>query len=238
MNFQIIFYKNLVRMFDPVSSTSSSQIARKGTCKILKIILFFDICCLITSSILLLFSSLGSSVNITLRKQLLLQVSTVFGTYGLISGICTCLACHGIRACRRFFLLPYLTFLPIVLIIMIFYLIVSFLMTTITEASLLLLITSIFILFIWLRLLKHWFTMAKHLANDNHLKQQEVESQALATAINILHLSSGQEEQKSRVRRDSPPKYETVELNLTAPPDYDISATASKMFVHQYESEK
>ena len=122
-----------------------------------------------------------------------------------------------------------------VLITLLIYLVWSFLLMGITEAIVLPMITSIVVMFIWLRLLKQWFAMAKPLVNDNLTNQQEVETQALAlaTAFAILHLSPGQAEQDVGTRRDSPPKYETLEVNLTAPPDYEEAVGASQEFVYQ-----
>jgi len=218
-------------MVETVSSLSSQRL-QKSAGKILQVLLFFDVFCIITSSILLLFSTLSSSVNIHLNKRLLLQVSTVFGIYGLISFICNCLANYGIRKWRRFFLLPYLTFLPTVLVLLLIYLIGSSFMCGITEAIVLPLATSIVIMFIWLKLLKQWFAMAEPLDNVISPTQQEVESQALAlaTAIAILNLSPGQTEQDAAdTRRDSPPpKYETLEVDMTAPPEYEEAVAASQ----------
>ena len=60
------------------------------------------------------------------------------------------------------------------------------------------------------------------LAMINPPAQEAVESQslALATAIAFLNLSSGPDPAVGSAR-DLPPKYETLEADLTAPPEYD-----------------
>eukprot|EP00092_Neocalanus_flemingeri_P040765 GFUD01044381.1.p1 GENE.GFUD01044381.1~~GFUD01044381.1.p1 ORF type:complete len:233 (+),score=48.38 GFUD01044381.1:59-757(+) len=212
-------------MADSVLSASPQLSLRiqQRTCKILQVLLFCDVFSLtISSTILLILSSF--SIDLPLDRKLLLKVCTLLGSYGSISFVCNILASYGVRAWRRFFLLPYLIFLPMVLTIMIVYMVrLLFIMYGTCEAILPIIFSTV-IVWIWLKLLKQWCAMSKPrmAAAPTESDQQDVESQALAlaTAFAFLQLSpdAGQD---AVTTRDLPPDYETLEVDLTAPPEYD-----------------
>eukprot|EP00092_Neocalanus_flemingeri_P037770 GFUD01041118.1.p1 GENE.GFUD01041118.1~~GFUD01041118.1.p1 ORF type:complete len:227 (-),score=59.14 GFUD01041118.1:88-768(-) len=212
-------------MADMTVSTTFQRRVQRRSCRILQVLLFCDIFCLITSAILFFLSSL--SKDPPLNRSLLLQVSGLLGSYGSISAFCNCFASYGIRAWRRFFLFPYLTFYPMVLTMLLIYLVRLFYNYGIINAVVVIniglpLITSIIMVYVWLKLLKQWFTMSRPLAIISPPNQQDIESQtlALARAFAILHLSSGTD-QDPEATRDLPPKYETLEVDMTAPPEYE-----------------
>eukprot|EP00092_Neocalanus_flemingeri_P040763 GFUD01044379.1.p1 GENE.GFUD01044379.1~~GFUD01044379.1.p1 ORF type:complete len:237 (-),score=34.54 GFUD01044379.1:110-820(-) len=205
--------------------TTSSQLSpriQRRTCKILQVVLVFDVFCLLTCAILLVSSCF--STDLPLDRRLQLKVGTLLGSYGLISVVCNVLASYGVRAWRRFFLLPYLIFLPMVLTIMLVYMArLLFITFGINEAILLPIISSTVMVYIWLKLLKQWFAMSKPMmATTTEFNQQDVESEALAlaTAFALLHLSPdvGQD---TVTTGDLPPSYETLEVDMSAPPEYD-----------------
>merc|ERR1719186_64684 len=110
-----------------------------------------------------------------------------------------------------------------VLAMLLTYLVRVVLMTGISEATVLPLFTTIVMVYVWLKLLKQWLVMSKPLlAMTNPPTHEAVESRALAlaTAIAFLNLSSGPDPAVGSAR-DLPPKYETLEADLTAPPGYD-----------------
>eukprot|EP00092_Neocalanus_flemingeri_P018376 GFUD01019887.1.p1 GENE.GFUD01019887.1~~GFUD01019887.1.p1 ORF type:complete len:240 (-),score=43.07 GFUD01019887.1:68-787(-) len=214
-------------MADSAVSTfcASSQLSlriQRRTCKILQVVLVFDVFCLLTSATLLISSCF--STDLPLDRRLLLKVGTLLGSYSSISVVCNVLASYGVRAWRRFFLLPYLIFLPMVLTIMLVYMArLLFITFGINEAILLPIISSTVMVYIWLKLLKQWFAMSKPMmATTPEFNQQDVEPEALAlaTAFALLHLSPdlGQD---TVTTRDLPPSYETLEVDMSAPPEYD-----------------
>ena len=148
-----------------------------------------------------------------------MQLCGVLFSYGSVSVICNRLASYSIRSWRRSFLLPYLTFLPMVLTMSLIYLVRLIFMSGISEALLPPLIASTVIVYIWLKIFKQWFSMSKTIAMIN---QHEVESRAmaLAAAFAILHMSPV-ELQDAMTSQDLPPSYETLEVDMTSPPGYD-----------------
>eukprot|EP00092_Neocalanus_flemingeri_P108772 GFUD01139704.1.p1 GENE.GFUD01139704.1~~GFUD01139704.1.p1 ORF type:complete len:211 (+),score=29.44 GFUD01139704.1:40-672(+) len=192
----------MTTMADSAVSTfcASSQLSlriQQRTCKILHVVLVFDVFCLLTSATLLIGSCFRT--DLFLDRRLLLKVGTLLGSYSSVSVVCNVMASYGVRAWRRFFLLPYLIFLPMVLTIM------------------------LHLVYIWLKLLKQWFAMSKPMmATTPEFNQQDVEPEALtlATVFALLHLSPdvGQD---TVTTRDLPPSYETLEIDMSAPPEYD-----------------
>eukprot|EP00092_Neocalanus_flemingeri_P103543 GFUD01132527.1.p1 GENE.GFUD01132527.1~~GFUD01132527.1.p1 ORF type:complete len:244 (-),score=55.15 GFUD01132527.1:46-777(-) len=231
-------------MADLTVSTTFQQRVQRRTFRILQLLLFCDIFCLITSGILFFLSSL--SKDPPLNRSLLLQVSGFVGSYGSISAFCNCFASYGIRTWRRSFLLPYLTFFPMVLTILLIYLVSLFYKSGIITGTVLInfvlpLLTSILMVYIWLKLLKQWFTMSRPLAVISLPSQQDVESQtlALARAFAFLHLSPGPGiDQDVGSTRDLPPKYETLEVDMTAPPEYEEAVEGGELFSQPVSEDK
>ena len=209
-------------MSDTTVPTNYSKRIQQTTFKNLQVLRFFDILCLIISTILIFLSNFIK--DLTLNRSLLMQIGGVVGVFGSISAICNCFTNYGIKAWRRCFLLPSLTFLLVVLVMLLMYLVRLFIMSGISEALVLPLFTGMVMVYIWLKLLKQWFFMSKPLPMISPPTQEDIDAQALAwamaTGIAYLNLSLGQVHVADSAT-DLPPKYETLEADLTAPPGYD-----------------
>ena len=152
----------------PSPELSPQQRIQQTTSRILQVLIFCDIFFLITSTILFFLASV--SRDPPFNRSLLLNVSAVIGFYGSLSAICNCLASYGIKRWRRFFLLPYLAFIPMVMALLFIILFRLVFTNGISETLALPLVTCVVLAYIWLKLLKQWSTMSKPLVI---LPQQE-----------------------------------------------------------------
>jgi len=200
------------------------------TRRVLLIIVTFDIFCLICSVILFLMAVLGLISKGQLqdppfKRKYLIYVCAVIGGYGSLSIICNCMASFGIKKRRRCFLLPYLTFIPMVVSLLFITLITVLCSKGVNEFLALPVVVCLILSYVWVKLLKQWSIMSQTAA-DNQIENIDIDSE-LASVLAILDLSQRHLSQRQvgevlggGVQNDPPPRYESLEGD-SCPPCYE-----------------
>ena len=201
---------------------------QKRTFRILLVLTTFDIFFLVTSAIIFCTSFIHK--DLPFNRKLLLNISAVVGSYGSISSICNCLATFDNKKGRLCFLLPYLAFLPMVILLLFIILVTVVFSQGFIETLLLSAVMFLVLAYIWLKLLKQWSTMSKSLLTVS--QQQNIEGQ-LAAAQVIFEQSQGEVGQANGgFSRDPPPKYGSLETVGTQcpPPCYEEAVKYEEEF--------
>ena len=179
------------------------------------VLIIFDVFLLSTSAIICLITFIYRDP--TFNTKLLLNVSAVAGSYGFISAICNCVATIGIKKGRRCFLLPFLTFLPMVMSLLFIILVTIVFTKGVDEVLALPIVICLVLAYIWLKLLKQWSIMSQLQVT---VRQQENIESELAAVLAILELSPGGGG-GGGLGRDPPPDYESLEEDKCPPPSYE-----------------
>jgi len=204
------------------------------TRRVLIIIVTFDIFCLICSVILFLTAVLGLISKGQLqqdpkfKRKHLIYVCVVLGGYGLLSVFCNCLASFGIKKRRRYFLVPYLVFIPMVLSLLFIILITVLCTKGVNEFLAVPVVICLVLSYVWVKLLKQWSIMSQ-IPTDNQQENIDIDRE-LASVLAILDLSQRQAiinlsqgnagETIGGVYNDPPPRYESLEVE-NCPPCYE-----------------
>merc|ERR1711915_18490 len=124
-------------------------------------------------------------------KEDILPVSIIMCIYGFISTICDCLAMHGIKNCKRLFLLPYMIFIPIVILAIIAGMARFIQKEGLTSFLVMPGVAAITLIYIWVELMKQWSNMV------TSISQEDTNSTEL------------------------PPEYDSIKHYLEEPPCYE-----------------
>jgi len=199
--------------------------------RVLFIILSFDIFCLISSVILFLTAVLGliskgQTQEPPIKRKDLIYACVVMGGYGLLSVICNCMASFGIKKRRRYFLIPYLVFIPMVLSLLFIILITVLCTKGVNEFLAVPVVICLVLSYVWVKLLKQWSIMSQ-IPTDNQQENIDIDRE-LASVLAILDLSQRQAVIDLSQRNvgeafgnnDPPPQYESLEVQ-TCPPSYE-----------------
>jgi len=200
------------------------------TSRLLFIIVTFDVFCLISSVILFLSAVLGlisedQPQDPPIKRKDLIYTCVVIGGYGSLSVICNCLASFGIKKRRRYFLLPYLVFIPLVLSLLFITLTTVLCTKGVNEFLAVPVVICLVLSYVWVKLLKQWSIMSQ-IPTDNQEENIDIDRE-LASVLAILDLSQRQAaidlSQRNVVEamsNDPPPQYESLEVQ-TCPPSYE-----------------
>jgi len=217
------------------------------TRRVLFIIVTFDIFCLICSVILFLTAVLGlvskgQLQDPPIKRKHLIYACVVIGGYGLLSVICNCLASFGIKKRRRYFLVPYLVFIPMVLSILFIILITSLCTKGVSELLAVPVVICLALSYVWVKLLKQWSLMSQ-IPTDNQQENIDIDRE-LFSVLAVLDLSQRQAvidlsqrnpgETLGGVHDDPPPQYEALEVE-NCPPCYEEAVLKDLVQAqHQY----
>jgi len=214
--------------------STRSSISRSEETSSMKILLS----CLLFLDLFVILSCVSISVGLgTLHpSQLptdfitLVNVAILLGTYGLTSVLCNSLSFYSLRTNNRIFLVPYLIFLPLVLVTIVIFIVKSILSKGLTPELLFIpMAVGLVISIIWLKIMRHWFVMspeiqvARRVSVDPELVRSYVQSLE-ATPASPPGLASPD-------LSDLPPSYEDLVpeyskcVTETPPPCYEEVVT-------------
>merc|ERR1711970_1032019 len=185
---------------------SNQEAARvlRTTNSLLRCFLFFDICYLI-SGIALITMALTNQLE---NRDKMIMFGGLFGVFASISALCNSLASHGIRAWRRNFLLPWMSFFLVVLVLLIMHMGHSLYFQRAQWRHVFLFFANIAVFSCWRHMQKQFILMALPKPHSVVVDVEAVVREYLSPVTTFSPL------------KDLPPKYEDLE---DFPPQYDES---------------
>jgi hypothetical protein len=190
------------------TQTQGSKILRAST-SLLRCMMFFDLCYLITGMSLITVGLTGSG-NPNRQEQMII-LGGVFGICASISALCNSLAAHGLRSWRRGFLVPWLMYYLVILGILVMYLARMFYFHALNLKQVFLFLSALMLFSCWRHLQKQFLLMA-------YPRPEQVVVDVEAVVRDLIGRSSSPATNAANPK-DLPPKYEEVQEDL--PPMYD-----------------
>lgn len=197
------------------TQSEGSKILRAST-SLLRCMMFFDLCYLITGMSLITVGLTGSGSSN--RQEHMIMLGGVFGIAASISALCNSLAAHGLRSWRRGFLVPWLMYYLMILGILVMYLARLFYFHALNLKQVFLFLSCMMLFSCWRHLQKQFLLMA-------YPKPEQVVVDVEAVVRDLIGRSSPATTHDNA--KDLPPKYEEVaelppQYNpTTMPPQYD-----------------
>jgi len=199
-----------VRSIRELTSTLSTMRAQseggrvlRASCSLIRCMMFFDLCYLITGISLI---TVGLSNN-PANKERMIMLGGLFGVLASLSATCNSLASHGLRVWRRGFLVPWMLYYLVVLSILVLMLARSFYTEHIN-------LRQVFLFLICLTLFSCW----RHIQKQFLLMAYPRPEQVVVDVEAVVRDLFGGSEAVPEPGKDLPPKYEEVE---DLPPVYD-----------------
>jgi len=194
--------------------TEANKIIRVSA-SMIRCMMFFDLCSLITGISLLTVGLTNSSYN----KERMIVLGGAFGIVASISATCNSLAAHGVRSWRRGFLVPWLLFYLVVLCMLVLVLAKSFYYQHLNLRQVFLFLICLMLYSCWRHLQKQFILMAY--PKPAELVVSDVEAVVRELIIQRHDGVVGAEVTNPYVpAKDLPPKYEEV---ADFPPQYDAA---------------
>jgi vacuolar-type H+-ATPase subunit I/STV1 len=194
--------------------------------------------CLLFLDLFVIVSCVSISVSIsTLHPSQLptdfvtmINLAILLGTYGLTSTLCNILAFYALRKNNRVFLVPYLVFLPLVLVTIVIFIVKSILSKGLTPELLFIpMAVGLVISIIWLKIMRHWFVLTP----DNQILRRRsvsVDPELVRSYVQSLVVNPAPDSPQGPASPDFPPSYENLvfepssypkEVTETPPPCYE-----------------
>jgi len=195
---------------------------------LLSFLLFLDLFAIVSCV------SLGVSIMTLHPSQLpldlvsMVNLAILLGAYGLTSVLCNALAFHGLRKEKRVFLVPYLVFLPLVLITILIFIVKCILTKGLTPELLFIpMAVGLVISIIWMKVLRHWFILTPDIGGQ-FSRRDSIDPELVRRYVQSLVSSPASP--PIPATPDLPPSYENLvleqsdsskEIIETPPPCYE-----------------
>lgn len=188
------------------TQSQGAKVLRAST-SLLRCMMFFDLCYLITGISLI---SLGLT-NDYYNKERMIVLGGVFGVAASLSAMCNSLASHGLRSWRRGFLIPWMLYYLVVLCLLLMFLARSFYYEHLN-------LRQVFLFLICLTMFSCWRHFQKQFQLMAYPRPEQVVVDVEAVVRELIGQHHLPATSTYEAGKDMPPKYEEVE---DLPPQYD-----------------
>lgn len=201
--------RDLTSTLSQMRSASYATKMLRASTSLIRCMMFFDLCYLITGISLITVALTNDYYN----KERLIILGGAFGIAASISATCNSMAAHGLRTWKRGFLVPWMIYYLIILSILILALARSFYNEHLNLRQVFLFLICLTMFSCWRHFQKQFILMA-----GPKPEQVVVDVEAVVRDLIIQRNEVNLSNEAVLSKTDFPPKYEEVE---DLPPQYD-----------------